>query len=127
MFDAIIGGKLIKPPQFKATKSGAEFAVFTLRFNVLDNEGATESLLCNTILFGPDVEYLHGLDAGDSVSVTGACRLNKYEKDGTERTTLAMTASRLITPTMAKKTRQSHRQQRRGNHEDSQQHDYLSA
>jgi len=89
MFDGLISGRLVREPRPGFTRAGKPLTTALLRVTC---ENAEDSMLANVIAFEAQAEALGKLGPGDSVSVSGPCRLTQWESGGELRVGIAVTA-----------------------------------
>lgn len=96
MMDALIGGRLHAKPEARTGKNGNTFATAKVRAAAGDGE----SLFVNVIAFDhAAVTALLALDAGDSISLSGALTPRVWtDRAGNARPALDLVAHAVLTP-----------------------------
>ena len=94
MFDAVMAGRLIKPPKMGQTKSGKPMttALMAVRCEQLD-----DTALVSVVAFERVAEQLAALERGDAVTVSGPCRPTEWEAGGEIRHGIGLTAMKVMT------------------------------
>lgn len=102
MFDGLISGRLIHKPKGGSTKAGKPLAYCLLKVTC---ENSEQTLLVSVIAFEERAEALMKLDSGDSLSVSGSCRMTEWDRDGEFRHGIAVTAHQVMSAYKQRKKR----------------------
>lgn len=105
MISVLVQGTLNAEPVRRTSSAGKPFATANVRAPA---EG-DEAVLCSVIAFDANaVEALLRLGKGDAVALAGTAKLSHWtSKDGTERTGLSITASKVMSAYLATKKRRA--------------------
>ena len=105
MISVLMQGTLTAAPMRRTSAAGKDYVTANVRVPV---EG-DEAILCSTIAFDAlAVEALLRLEKGDAVALAGSAKLSRWTaKDGTERTGLSVTASKVMSAYLATKKRRA--------------------
>lgn len=92
--DALVQGTIFRKPEARRSAAGNAFVTSTIRAA----DGAGESLLISVVAFSDTVKgSLLALDAGDSVSLTGALKIGTYEaRDGSVKPSVSLVAEAVL-------------------------------
>jgi single-stranded DNA-binding protein len=86
-------GTLVGDPKQRETTKGSSYATFLMRCAVKD----AEPPLVSCVAFDEGaVRSVLALKHGDSCSITGSMRVNRWNKDGVERVGLGVVAERVM-------------------------------
>ena len=95
MFDGMISGRLIRNPRMGNTRTGNPMASALLSVRCEQMEATA---LVSVLAFEQAAEKLGRLEQGDSVSVSGPCRMTEWQSgDGEIRHGISITAHNVMT------------------------------
>lgn len=93
MLTVLIQGVLTATPQQRTSKTAKLY--FTAKLRAKGDDG--QSVWCNVIAFDAGaVELLASLTKGDPVAIAGTAAISTWDKDGTPRVGLSVTATRVL-------------------------------
>jgi single-stranded DNA-binding protein len=102
MIDALVSGKLIRPPTLKTGQSGKPYCQFLLSASI----GEPQPIVITGIAFGDVAERIAKLDKGDSLAVIGSLKPTEWtDKTGLPKHGLNITVSNALSPYDIKKRR----------------------
>lgn len=94
MLSVLVEGTLTAAPVARVGSKGNAFT--TARMRAAGEDG--ETVWCSVIAFKADAaEALAGLTAGDAAAIAGHATVSTWEKNGTFRAGLRITATRVLT------------------------------